>query len=1042
MLPRLCNSCGHELPDTAKFCPDCGASASAPSLERNHPSARPDEPSAVSQPAGERRQLSVIFCDLVGSTALANRLDPEDVREIIGTYHACVAETVAAFGGHVGQYLGDGALIYFGYPQAHEADVERGASAALALVERIRELKVKHPLSARVGMATGVTVVGNAEPTEGVTDFSAVGSTPNLAARLQAVAEPGSVVISGTTRNLLGHLFEFESLGAVSLKGFGEPVEAWRLLGRSAIASRFEALRRTNLSTPLIGRAEEMEILLRRWQQVRSGEGRVVLLAGEAGIGKSRLTFELIERIGADDADVLRFFCSPAHRDSALYPFLAHVEQVAGLDRTDDAETAAEKLDTLVRKAGLSPLQGALIASLLPISGPVPAMVARLTAQRRKEETLKAVERLILPADPARPTLILLEDAHWLDPTSLDLLDELIQAAPQHALLVLMTYRPEFSAPWPGLSHVTSLVLNRLDERAGASLVNHIVSSRSLSPKVLSEIIRRTDGIPLFIEELTASVLEAADLGDVTGVATSPGDRKGGADVPATLQASLLARLDRLDAEARGIVQTGAAIGREFSFALLAAVSEMSESALTKSLGDLVRSGLIFEKGSPPFSSYTYKHALIQDAAYGLMLRGRRRDLHRRIAKALEESPDGAILRPELLAHHLTEAGLAGAAIERWFEAGMAHRATANREASVFFERASELLAGAGDEVPASRAIDIYIQLFLVLYPIGELSRAQSALDRAEDIATSAGDLGRLCFILAEKCYLLASIGELEPAIRVGERAVGLLDPEVEIGVQTEARMMLVRALYAAGHYREALPNIADAARLVSGIPASSETDQFDLRFGVMVETWRAHCLAELGNIDDAAEAARLAMRRASEGDATEHDRVWSSVGAGRAALLRGDEAKVIQLLEFVIEITKENWPVYYSRVAACLGSAYSSRGDAAKGLALLRDADRQAAEIGFTFGHGYIMALLAGAWLRAGDPLRAAETAAQGLTSARQRGERGSEAWLLSAQAEAISASGRTAEATDLYAAALSLAQELGMAPVVERCRAGLQAL
>jgi len=527
----------------------------------------------------ERRQLTVMFCDLVGSTALSAQLDPEDLRGIIGAYHRCVAEIVEGFGGFVARYMGDGVLVYFGYPQAHEDDAERAVRAGLACIDAVGRLEVKSAkLQARVGIATGLVVVGGE-----VVEHDVAGDTPNLAARLQAMAEPDTVAISAGTHRLIGDLFEYRDLGPVEVKGIAAPVPAWQVLGPSGLVSRFEALRGAALS-PLVGRDEEIGLLLHRWARAKAGEGQVVLVSGEPGIGKSRITAELEERLQAEPHIRLRYFCSPYHQDSALFPFIEQLDHAAGFAREDSSATKLEKLDTVLARAAPPDEDVALLSDLLCLPCPERCPLPNLSPQGRRERTLEALLRQLEGVARQRPVVVVFEDAHWIDPTSRELLDLTVERVRSLPVLLIVTFRPEFQPPWIGQPQVTMLTLNRLDRRERSALVVRIAGGKALPDEVVDQIVDRTDGVPLFIEELTKSVIES-------GVPL--------VGIPTTLHDSLMARLDRL-ASVRLVAQTGAAIGRDFSYTLLRAVSGLPEDELQASLARLVDSELVFPERDVP----------------------------------------------------------------------------------------------------------------------------------------------------------------------------------------------------------------------------------------------------------------------------------------------------------------------------------------------------------------------------------------------------------------------------------------------------------
>ncbi len=660
--------------------------------------------------AAERRQVTVMFSDLVGSTALSVHMDPEDLREVISAYQKCVAEAVHRFGGFVAKYMGDGVLVYFGYPHAHEDDAERAVRAGLALVAAVSALKLPVALQTRVGIATGLVVVGDLIGSGEAQERGIVGETPNLAARLQSIAEPNIVVIAEGTRKLLGNLFDLQDLGPKDLKGISGSVRAWAALRASEVESRFEALHASEL-TPLVGREEEFELLLRRWSRATSGEGQVILLSGEAGIGKSRLTAALLERLATEPHTRLRYFCSPQHTDSAFYPIIGQMERAAGLVREDTPQARLDKLDSLLSQTSASAQSAALFAEMLslPSDGRYPAL--DLTPEQRRQRTLDALIMQIELLSRSTPVLMIFEDAHWTDPTSLETFGRAVEQIKTLPVLLIVTFRPEFNAPWVGRSHVTSLALNRLGERETAAIIARLVGNKELPADVMAEIVERTDGIPLFVEEMTKAVLEAEGEGEARWIAAVPSPALA---VPASLHASLMARLDRLGI-AKEVAKIGAAIGREFSYALLASVMRQPEPELGSALDRLIAAGLLFRQGVPPHASYLFKHALVQDAAYGMLLREPRRTLHARIAETLESQfAEIAANQPELLARHCTEAGLIEKAAGLWGKAGQR-----SLERSALVE-AAEQLTRALDQIatlpatPALRHERIKLQVALI----------------------------------------------------------------------------------------------------------------------------------------------------------------------------------------------------------------------------------------------------------------------------------------------------------------------------------------
>ena len=695
------------------------------------------------QDTAERRQVTVMFSDLVGSTALSARMDPEDLREVISAYQKCVDETVQRFGGFVAKYMGDGALVYFGYPQAHEDDAERAARAGLELIAAVSALKAASPLQTRIGIATGLVVVGDLIGTGSAQEQAVVGETPNLAARLQGIAEPNTVVIAESTRKLLGNLFELQDLGAQDLKGIGGRVRAWAALRPASVESRFDALHASGL-TELVGREEELDLLLRRWSKAKTGEGQVVLLSGEAGIGKSRLTAALLEMLSSEPHTRLRYFCSPQHTDSTLYPIISQMERAAGLAHDDTAQRKLDKLDAMLAQTSTSKQDAALFAEMLslPNDGRYPAL--DLEPQQRRQKTLEALTAQMEALSRQNPVLMIFEDAHWTDPTSLETFSRVVDRLRSLPVLLIVTFRPEFEPPWIGRPYVTALTINRLAHRNIEAMIDGVVGNKFIQANLRQDIIERTDGIPLFVEEMTKAVLEAGDS-EVAGraIAAIPSPSVA---VPATLHASLMARLDRLGS-AKDVAQIGAVIGREFSYALVAALANKQEAELHTALDGLVEAGLLFRQGVPPHATYLFKHALVQDAAYGTLLREPRRALHARIVDTIENQfAEIAENRPEVLARHCTEAGLIEKAAGLWGKAGQ--RSFARSALVEAVEQLTRALAQIATLplTPALRREQIKLQVALIpalIHVKGYASpEAKAAAERAHLLIKQAEALG------------------------------------------------------------------------------------------------------------------------------------------------------------------------------------------------------------------------------------------------------------------------------------------------------------
>ena len=708
------------------------SAAAAPSTSSKRPEGR-----------AERRQVTVMFSDLVGSTALSARMDPEDLREVIWAYQKCVADTVQRFGGFVAKYMGDGVLVFFGYPQAHEDDAERAVRAGLELIAAVGALKTHAPLQTRIGIATGLVVVGDLIGSGASQEQAIVGETPNLAARLQGLAEPNSVVIADSTRKLVGNLFEFEDLGAKDLKGIGGPAQAWAAIRLSSVESRFEAMHASGL-TELVGREEELQLILRRWDKAKGGEGRVVLLSGEPGIGKSRLTAAVMERLAAEQHIPLRYYCSPQATASAFFPIIGHLQRAAGFLHDDTPQTKLNKLDALLAQTAAAKQDGALLAELLslPNDGRYPAV--DLPPQQRRQKTLAALDAQLEGLSRRSPVLMVLEDAHWADPTSLEAFGRAVDWITRSRALLIVTYRPEFVPPWTGQPQVTSLTLSRLTKRDIGAMIERIAGNRGLSDEIRQDIVERTDGIPLFVEEMTKAVLETgSEAAAAQAISMAPAPA---ITVPASLHASLMSRLDRLG-PAKEIAQVGAAIGREFSHRLLAAVAGRTTDELNRALTQLIEAGLLLRQGVPPDATYVFKHALVQDSAYSTLLRQPRRALHAHIANTFEEQfPEVANIQPELLARHFSEAGLVDKAAALWGKA--AHRSlerSAMVEAVVQFTTARDLVATL-PPTPETRRQQMKLQAALLAPLIGTrgfaAAETKAAIERAQALIEDSEVLG------------------------------------------------------------------------------------------------------------------------------------------------------------------------------------------------------------------------------------------------------------------------------------------------------------
>ena len=875
----------------------------------------PQPPPAQPKPqdTAERRQVTVMFSDLVGSTALSARMDPEDLREVISAYQKCVAETVRRFDGFVAKYMGDGVLVYFGYPRAHEDDAERAVRAGLEVVTAVAGLKAPVSLRTRIGVATGLVVVGDLIGSGASQEQAIVGETPNLAARLQGIAEPNMVVMSEGTRRLLGNLFELEDLGAKDLKGIAGPVRAFAALRASSAEGRFEAMHGSGL-TDLVGREEELELLLRRWSRAKSGEGQVVLLSGEAGIGKSRLTAALLERLATEPHTRLRYFCSPQHTDSAFYPIIGQMERAAGMARDDTVQAKFDKLDALLAQTSTTKQDAALFAEMLslPNDGRYPAL--DLAPQQRRQKTLEALTAQLVGLASQRPVLMIFEDAHWTDPTSMEAFGRAVDRIKTLPALLIVTFRPEFNAPWVGQPHVTALTLNRLGERDAATIIERLVGNKELPADVMAEIVDRTDGVPLFVEEMTKAVLEAESEGEARRTAAAvPSPALA---VPASLHASLMARLDRLG-PAKEVAQIGSAIGREFSHALLASVVTKPEAELGSALDRLMEAGLLFRQGLPPHATYLFKHALVQDAAYGTLLREPRRALHARIANTLENQfTEIAESQPELLARHCTEAGLNEKAAGLWGKAG---QRSLRRSALV---EAVEQLTRALDQIvalpatPALRREQIKLQVAL-LNPLMHTKgfaapETKAAVEQAHFLIEQAEELGEppedplLLFSVLYGIVIANSVALRGDVMReLAAQFLALAEKQGATAPLVIGHRLVAASLVLTGDIVESRAHYDQALALYDPVEHRPLATRFGQDVGVAALSYRSFALWTLGHPEAALKDAEDAVQNAREiGQAA--TLMFALSLASVAHILCGNYATAIAQIDEVVALADE----------------------------------------------------------------------------------------------------------------------------------------
>jgi len=980
----------------------------------------------------ERRQLTVMFCDLVGSSALAARLDPEDLRAVIGAYHACIAEIVATDGGVIARYMGDGALAYFGFPQAHEDDAEQAIRSGLRLVDGVADLKtdIGTGLQVRVGIATGMVVVGDLTGEGAAKEQAVIGETPNLAARLQSLAMPGTVLICDSTRRLTEGHFEYRNVGPAMLKGWAQPQPAWEALRTSGVESRFEAQHKTRL-TPPIGRDEEIDLLLRRWHEAARGEGSVVLLTGEPGIGKSHITLALQERLkDAEPHITVRHFCSAHHTNSALYPFIRQLERAARFERADSPGTKFARLEALLMLSGADAEQVVLpLANLLSLPASDRFRVSELSPQKLKELTLAAFLTQLNALAARQPVFVIFEDAHWADPTSLELLSLTLERIAQLRVLMVLTARPEFKPPWPGQAHMTTVSLTRLNRRNGAVLIERVTAGKSLPHEVMDQILARTDGVPLFVEELTKTVLETGLLQERDGqyVLNHPLPLMA---IPTTLHASLMARLDRLSS-VREVAQIGAVVGREFSYELLSIVAGLPAERLDEALAQLVRSELIFCRGEIPRAIYSFKHVLVRDAAYSGLLRSRRAALHATIADAFERRfPEIVEAQPETVAHHLSEAGLFEKAAGYWLRAGRkAAMRSANIEAVAHLERGIEAVGHSVDGAQKDRLeLDFQVALgpCLIATQGPASNKAVATFARARELCERLGNPPEQLQIM----FWLTTASVIRGELPVAQETIAVL---LQLAEARGDRPALLNATRGQAMIRLFMGRLTDAReaieRAVAEFDASSEEDKLAARAagqdaGVADLALMSWVLWLLGYADAANTRMDAAIRRADAIDHP-HSQAYACYYASVLHALRGEISIAQRHAERCRVLSEEHgFRQWHGLAKAVDGICTTLLDTSSSAFEEIRAAMDEYRGAGYQLGITALYVLLCPVLLLNHEHGAALALIEQGLTTTSRNSERIFEAELCRLKARTLNLRGATAAGIELLQKALATAR------------------
>jgi TOMM system kinase/cyclase fusion protein len=904
-----------------------------------------EPPTEHRPPEAERRQLTVMFCDLVDSTKLSSQLDPEDYREVVRAYQSACTEVIQRFDGHVAQLLGDGLLVYFGYPQAHEDDAQRAVRSGLGIVEAIGTLNTRLEqtkgikLAVRFGIHTGLVVVGEMGG-ESRQEQLALGETPNVAARIQGLAEPNTVVISSTTYRLIQGYFECQGLGEQALRGVAEPIAVYRVLGDSGVQSRLDVASTRGL-TPLVGRESEVTLLLERWQQAKDGQGQVILLSGEAGIGKSRLVQVLKDHVTVEPHTRWECRSSPYYQNTALYPLTDLLQRALQWHQDDAPEQRLEKLEHLLSQYRL-PLEESvpLFAPLLSLPLPddkYPPL--NLSPQRQRQKTLESIVAILLELAEREPVLFILEDLHWTDPSTLELMGLLLDQTPTASLLVLLTCRPHFQPAWHHRSYLTEMMLNRLSRSQIERIVEQVADGKRLPADVLQQIVEKTDGIPLYVEEMTKAVLELGLLKEADGQYELTGPFSS-LSIPTTLQDSLMARLDRL-VTAKAVAQYASVIGRQFSYALLQAVSQLDEAMLQHELNRLVEAELLYQRGLPPQATYTFKHALIQDTAYESLLRSTRQGYHRRIAEVLvDRFPEIVETQPELLAHHYTQSGLNDQAVAYWYKAGQqAIARSANREAISHLKKGLEVLETFSD---ASERARQELSLLTTLGPLFMAVRSYGAPEvertyrRAQELCQQLEDQAHLFPVWVGLWSFHLVQGNYQSTREIAEQLVVLAQSQQDTSLLMEAHFVRGTTLHWFGELVTACRHLEQSIALYGAQHHRPQTVLYGQDTGTTCLSYAAWTLWMLGYPDQAQQRSNEAVTLAQE---LMHpfSLVFALLFATRLLIFRREWQRAEERAEAVIALTSEHGFAHYLTIGTFLQGLTLVEQGREEGMTLIR---------------------------------------------------------------------------------------------------------